>query len=286
MILGEESKPPLDELVHFGVKGMRWGIRKDRTYDATQSKAERKAASKNYGKFASAVVQKKYADDKNLFERKISPEQYAKLSTKTVSIRKGQTVRRVSKREDENYGEMTYVSYKKGDQDVYRAVMSTMGTFKLGGNKRYKPSYEHTFKAVETLKSPSEKERVDAFVELFDHPSITLKNGKTVTGREFVKDMGFRKEAKTLDAQQLGLRFYKSFTEDQYMNTPINSAYFKKIQEKGYNALLDDNDRGHLAEAPVIVLNPNGTLKRMGVKRLSADDVNTAMARLKVPEVQ
>ncbi|MFL6416847.1 MAG: hypothetical protein ACJ74Y_14380 [Bryobacteraceae bacterium] len=28
MILGQDDKPPLDELVHFGVKGMKWGVRK------------------------------------------------------------------------------------------------------------------------------------------------------------------------------------------------------------------------------------------------------------------
>lgn len=29
MILGVDNKPPLDELVHYGVKGMHWGVRKD-----------------------------------------------------------------------------------------------------------------------------------------------------------------------------------------------------------------------------------------------------------------
>jgi hypothetical protein len=30
VILGQDDKPPLDELVHFGVKGMHWGVRRDR----------------------------------------------------------------------------------------------------------------------------------------------------------------------------------------------------------------------------------------------------------------
>lgn len=32
-----EEKPPLEELVHFGVKGMRWGVRKDKSRDEPNS---------------------------------------------------------------------------------------------------------------------------------------------------------------------------------------------------------------------------------------------------------
>jgi hypothetical protein len=162
-------------------------------------------------------------------------------------------------------------------------LTNSKNPFKTGGNKTYKQHYEITYKALNTLKSPSEKERVDAFVGLMDTPSIKLKNGKTVTGRQFLK-RDYPKEVKTLNAQQLGLRAYKDFTQMQgEVTTPLNSAYFKTIREKGYNMVVDDNDRGHLSEAPLIVLNPNGTLKRMHVHPLSADDINQAQLDLVMP---
>jgi hypothetical protein len=212
----------------------------------------------------------------------MTEEQYKKLSTKDHVVKKGQEIGRVTRNKDEGLSDVTYVSYKKGDRNLYRAIMPVVNDkFKFGGDKKYKSHYEATYKALETLKSPSEKERVDAFASLFDSPSIKLKNGKTVTGREFMKSQ-YPKEVKTLNAQQLGLRFYNNFTENQFAKTPINTAYFDSLRKRGYNAVVDDNDRVHLSEAPLILLNPTGTLKRMSVKKLSADDINNAQRQLNV----
>ena len=276
-----QRSPSPGELAHYGVKGMKWGVRK--TDPTTFSKEQRKQAKKNVKKFSNHVFDTKYADD--FFTRKMSTEEYSKLSAKDLTLRKGTTVRRVANRKDETYKDSTYVSYTKNDQGVYRAVMPLVNSknpFKAAGSKTYKEQYEHTFKALETLKSPSEKARVDAFAALMDTPSITLKNGKTTTGRKLLKE-SYPKEVKTLNTHQLGLRAYKDFTESQGADTPLNSAYFKKVREMGYNAIVDDNDRGHLAETPLIVLSPSGTLKRMSVHSLSADDVNQAQLDLKVP---
>lgn len=279
-------KPPLDELVHYGVKGMHWGVRKNRkTAPTTFSKEQRKQARKSFDEFSLASITKKYPTGEDLFTRKMTQEEYNKLSTKTLTLKKGSTVRRVSQRADEKYGEMTYTSFTERDKGIYRTVMpltNTKNPFKSAGAKTYKQHYEITFKALETLKSPSEKERVDAFTALMDTKSITLRSGKTVTGRQYLK-RSYPKEVKTLNTQQLGLRAYKDFSERQYAQTPLNSAYFNAVRERGYNSFVDDNDRGHLSETPLVVLNPNGTLKKMDVHPLTADEINQAQLELKPP---
>lgn len=54
MILGEEEKPTLDELVHNGVKGMKWGVRKNDHPGV--SRATNKVARKDAHEFARAKM--------------------------------------------------------------------------------------------------------------------------------------------------------------------------------------------------------------------------------------
>lgn len=280
----ESTKPALDELAHYGVKGMKWGVRREETR-STLTRAERKDARKKTKAFRDHVFEREIAlNGGNYFQQRvISDAEYKSLGTKKHVVRKGRTVGRITQRKGEKLRDLTYVSYTNRDRNVYRAVMPMLGSIKSGGNRRYKTSYEATYKTLETLKSPSEKERVDAFVELFDTPSIKMKNGKTLTGREYMARLGYRKETKTLNSQQLGQKFYYDFVSSQYMNMPINTAYFTRLRDKGYNSIVDDNDRGRLSDVPLIILNPNGTLKQMSVKKLSADDINNAQRQL-VPD--
>lgn len=279
-----ETKPPLDEvmLMHHGVKGQKWGVRREpsRTY-STMTKEQRKAAQKAYGNFGQKAMADKFGAEATLFRNPMSEAEYQKLKNKDEIIRKGSVLYRTTSRKNEEFQGITYVSTNRKDADIYKATMASMGLRGLGA-KSYKNQYEVTLKALETLKSPSEKARVDAFTALMDTPSIVLKNGKTITGRELLKRTPeFKKDAKRLDAHQLGLQAYKNMATEQWMSNPVNTAYFKALRDKGYNSIVDDNDRGHLSDQPLILLNPNGSVKRMSVTPVSADEINRVKSQLK-----
>lgn len=266
-----------DSLSHFGVKGMKWGRRKDDPSNPKSSNELVKAAGANAKKIL------KPAQDIRV-ERMFSevPVKYSELSSKDVTISKGKELVRVTKRKNEKLSDITYASHTKEDIDRYRSVMSAPGGIRMAKAK-YSTTYEATYEATKALKSPSEKARVDAFIELLDTKSIPVgKRGKTITGREYLKrtGMAMASDVKKLETQELGLKYYNSATSLQFKKTPLNTAYFNSIRSKGYNLVIDDNDRRIISDEPIIILDTKGSIKQIRVRQLSNDDINNAIKSL------
>lgn len=277
-----------DVLAHFGIKGMRWGVTKKQgtgPSNASTASIQAKPApvSKEDRKAAKAAFKPvwDYSIDRMFSDGTISQKSYDSLSDKDVSYKKGHEFYRLSKRKDEVLRDLTYVSTNEADKYRYNAILSANG---MVGKRKYSPTYEQTYKSISKLSSPSEKARIDAFSELFDTPSIPLRNGKSITGREYIKRQGYKKEAKRLTSHEIGLKMYNDFAVTQYAKSPLNTAYFNNLKSKGYNAVVDDNDRFHISQDPLIILTPNAVVKRMSVRQLTNQQITDAQKMYKMPD--
>lgn len=268
-------------LAHHGVKGMHWGVRRE--HETSEHKTYRKTVGKQFRKETRDAVGRRIDQ---VYGKGLTKEQYDALSSRDVRYRAGKTVTRLTKdSEKDDTKNSLFVSTNAADATRYRSVLpyqdNMIKSLLASGNHKYDGFQESTYKATKTLLGPSEKARVDAFVQLLDTPAVRLSNGKTITGREYLKRTGLAPDIKRLDAQRAGLKYYNSFLQYQWQDTPLNSAYFDLVKSKGYNVIADDNDRKVLTKDPLIILDQSGAVKKMNVRQLTTDDILKAQSKYK-----
>lgn len=271
---------PVEALEHFGTKGMKWGVRKERD-QSTESASARRQSRRNLDSYIWERTK-----NEQVF-RSMSPEEYNALSTKGRAFVEGHKFQRITADPKASLNGSTYVSHTFEDAQFYRAtipVKGTQGPETQPGSKEYRTAhYEATLKATKKLSSPSEKERVDAFIELMHEPTI-FRKGKNapITGRQYLEAGRAGKFLyRKYDDKEVALREWHDFAASQgNRDNPLVQAYFNKMRKRGYGVLPDDNDRGRLAKDPVILLDPK-SVEKLKVRRLTTDEINRAQRDLR-----
>lgn len=268
-----QEKPPLDEdlLKHYGVKGMRWGVRKDY-----------KNAVRNLSSVSEELNRRQEVKRRN---STLTEENYRNLNTKDRVIETGSVLKRVTRNPSAMLGkDPVYVSTNERDAELYRAIIPTWAEKKVV-SKKYQDHYELTIQATQRLKSPSEKARVDAYTALMATKSVDLGTGQKITGRQYLIEAGLGDAVKSMSNRQVALTYYGQLVAQQGMrNEALSTAYFKSLSKKGYNAIVDDNDRGVFSKEPLLIFKPDGSLRTIEVRRLSNEEILKAQGRIKLPD--
>lgn len=259
--------------MHYGVKGMKWGVRKDH-YRAYIDKNATKATEGRIKRLGSAVNMARYGvkGAKMKAQAKFDDEWYNRLDTGKQYIEKGHKLSRVARGVDENVlAGRLYVAKRKDDADMYRATIPFYQKKGAAGKKSYHSVYQIELETKKRLAMPSPKERVDAFIETLQRPE----------GRKWLSENGYKGQINELNAKEVGLKYYQRFNKyagDQ--SSKFNDTYFNEIKRRGYQALIDDNDAGIWSKEPTILLSPKGTVKVKSVRQLSADEINEAQRKV------
>ena len=255
-------------LSHYGVKGMKWGVRKDqhRAYQERVSKD-----TSNMIKRAGSTVQmtRYFSKGHDLKAgQKYTAEWYETAGTGKQFIESGDVLNRVVRGVDERaLSGRLYVSRLESDSEMYKAVIPAVQKKMAFGQKTYDTVYQVDLKTKKRLAMPSERERIDTFIETI----------QTSGGKQWLADNGYKKEIDELNAKEVGLKYYKRFNKYAgNQDVKFNDQYFNAIKKKGYDAILDDNDAGIWSKEPIILLSPKGTVKINSVRQLTADEINSA----------
>jgi hypothetical protein len=260
-------------LAHYGVKGMKWGVRKDHyreyhevaTVDTANNIAKRQMANVNMVRYMARGRSKQE-------RRKFDDNWYNSLSTGKEFVEKGHHLSRVVRGVDGNaLSGYLYVSQIKSDHDMYTATIPAFTNGFKAGKRQYHSAYQVSLETKRRLAMPSAKERVDTFIEQLQTPG----------GKQWLKDNGYKNEIDELNAKQVGLKYYDRFNKYAgNKDIKFNNQYFNTVRAKGYDALIDDNDAGIWSKKPTILLNAKGAVKITDVRQLSANEINEAQRKV------
>lgn len=242
-------------LVHHGIKGQKWGVRRYQNSDGTLTAEGR-----------TRYRLEKSKSVKNLNDVRSGSISYDELKEYQYSggvMPKGSSVYRVTHSENESSNGRKYVSFVDSDRDGYK-----YSDYFLDYSG---PNYEYTYEATKDLKIAGLKDSIEA--RLNTAPEFANKRISELTMAGETMEESLRKNGIILDKKCTLSEAYSSVIDnkddlstfiyyyggldevDVMKNTEENEAYFNYLNKKGFDGVLDVTDTAWDKDYPLIVIN-------------------------------
>lgn len=284
----------MNELYHYGIKGMRWGVRRYQYADGSLTPA----GQKRYNNRSNSRTERIYKLTSMSVKEAVNSARTVATGSQYVDtyLKKGTTFARIQTSKDfENFA--FYATYKKSDQDKYlglfgknlksRAATEAKRAEKLAEKTGDKEDlakakelrersdnmkvYQLKLETMKKLKVPSDENAGHITANLLKEPEfkknveVSIQDSKEKMRRPAQQVLfkqaqnALRKDPNKMSSSEK-IAVYKalnlSLTNHNPQEIAAQNRFYSELKKKGYNALLDYNDReysSYHAKRPMIV---------------------------------
>lgn len=284
----------MNELYHYGIKGMRWGVRRYQYADGSLTPA----GQKRYNNRGNSRTERIYKLMSMSVKEAVNSARMVATGGQYVDtyLKKGTTFARIQTSKDfENFA--FYATYKKSDQDKYlglfgknlksRAATEAKRAEKLAEKTGDKEDlakakelrersdnmkvYQLKLETMKKLKVPSDENAGHITASLLKEPEfkknveVSIQDSKEKMRRPTQQVLfkqaqnALRKDPSKMSSSEK-IAVYKalnlSLTNHNPQEIAAQNRFYSELKKKGYNALLDYNDReysSYHAKRPMIV---------------------------------
>lgn len=231
-----------DYLIHYGVPGMKWGVRKKSSSNGKSSKPKKMGKRKKVA-IAVGVVG-------TVAVGSVLVNHYLKKYGNTT-IKAGKDFQHMSRTVDAMLDKPFYASYLKSDNKQYakadffgshwnyKNTLTSDKNIKVAGKKVAEKTYVDWVRKNSDIKDKLKK----------TNPNINFQNNKAIK--------------KTYD------NFNRNFLSPDIRDRSLRDSYFKELTKKGYDAVRDRNDQIYSnMKSPIMVFNRLGDVKVKDIKKI------------------